>query len=507
MDASQRIILNTIAQYGKSIINILLSLYSTRLVLEALNVNDYGIYSVVGGVIGVLGYLANSLVVTTQRFLSFHQGGSDKATIKILFSNSLLLHLLIGGITCLILIAIENYVVNEFLNIEHHRLIAASNVYWATVVMFFITIITSPFKALLIAHENIIYISVIEVIDGLLKVALAFALFHIDQDRLSSYAVGMSAVLLFNLATFVFYCFKKYEESHIQFHRSTIQRTYLKQLLSFAGWTTYGMTASMCQTQGLSIVFNKFFGTAINAAYGIGMQVNGAVRFVSTSILNAMNPQIMKAEGNGNRSLMLGLAAKESKFSTALMLIISLPIIIEMPNILGFWLTTTPPHAILFCRALLIAFLVDQLTLGLHTANQAIGQIKIYSILMFTPKMLIVPIAWGALKFGINIEKVMWVYVGIELIISLARLPFLKATAQLPVIPFIKQVILSQFPIALGELLVCMMIVNVFDFKFRFLFSIALSIIVGGLCMLFFTLGKDEKAYLKKVLNHKIKRG
>lgn len=189
------------------------------------------------------------------------------------------------------------------------------------------------------------------------------------------------------------------------------------------------------------------------------------------------------------------------------MLIISLPIIIEMPNILGFWLTTTPPHAILFCRALLIAFLVDQLTLGLHTANQAIGQIKIYSILMFTPKMLIVPIAWGALKFGINIEKVMWVYVGIELIISLARLPFLKATAQLPVIPFIKQVILSQFPIALGELLVCMMIVNVFDFKFRFLFSIALSIIVGGLCMLFFTLGKDEKAYLKKVLNHKIKRG
>ena len=173
MEASKRIIINTIAQYGKSVINICLSLYSTRLVLDALSISDYGIYSLVGGVVGILGYLTNSLVVTTQRYLSYYQGEASKQQIRKVFDNSLLIHLVFGLAICLILLPLEDVIINHFLNIAPERLHAASAVYTTMVFMLFSTVMTSPFKALLIAHENIVYISVVEVADGILKLLLA----------------------------------------------------------------------------------------------------------------------------------------------------------------------------------------------------------------------------------------------------------------------------------------------------------------------------------------------
>ena len=388
MEASKRIIVNTIVQYGKSVVNICLSLYSTRLVLDALNISDYGIYSVVGGVVSILGYLTNSLVVTTQRYLSYHQGAADNEQVRKVFANSLLIHLMFGVAICLILLPLENLLINHFLNIDPLRMQAAGAVYVTMVFMLFATVMTSPFKALLIAHENIVYISVIEVIDGVLKLVLALSLAFIGLDKLVFYAIGMTSVITFNLLAYIVYDYFKYEESHYRLGKKNYDKAIIRQLLGFAGWTTYGMVAGICQSQGLTVVFNKFFGTTINAAFGIGTQVNGAVRFVSTSILNAMNPQIMKAEGSHDREKMLSLAGKESKFSTALMMIISIPVMIELPDILAFWLKVVPPYTTTFCRALMLAFVVDQMTLGLHAANQATGKLKYYSLLTYTPKMM-----------------------------------------------------------------------------------------------------------------------
>ena len=158
MDSKKRIITNTIAQYTKSIINICLSLYSTRLILEALNISDYGVYSVVAGVVGMFGYLANSLVVTTQRYISYYYGAGDKEYVKKVFANSVLVHIIICAIFCAILIPIGNYVVGSFLNIAADRVNAALAVYYVTILMLVMTIGSTPFKALLIAHENIVYI-------------------------------------------------------------------------------------------------------------------------------------------------------------------------------------------------------------------------------------------------------------------------------------------------------------------------------------------------------------
>lgn len=496
MEASQRIIFNTLAQYGKSIINIGLSLYSTRLVLSALNISDYGIYSVIAGVVGILGYLTNSLVVTTQRYLSFYYGIGDKKQVKQLFANSLLIHLILGLLLCLLLFMLENYLVNHFLNLPAERLQAAEIVYSAMVLMLFVTVVTSPFKALLIARENIIYISVIEIIDGVLKLLLALSLAIIGFDKLIFYAIGMLLVLSLNLVAYIVYVFIKYEESHTGIFLSIFDRKSTAQLLGFASWTTYGMIAGMCQTQGLAIVLNNFFGTVINAAFGIASQVNGAIRFVSTSVLNAMNPQIMKAEGSEEREKMLELASKESKFSTALMMIVSIPVMIEMPAILSFWLKEVPNHTTIFCRTLMLAFLIDQTTLGLHAANQATGKIKMYSLIMFTPKILIVPIAWILFKIGSSIVSLMAVYVAIELFVAIARIPFLHFTAGLRTKPYLSKVILPLIPLTVVLLVSGIALSLLPNFPFRFAVTTVVSSSIGCLALLFFVLSRNEKKYI-----------
>ncbi|MBR6194833.1 MAG: hypothetical protein IKQ58_05115 [Prevotella sp.] len=501
MDPAKRIIANTAAQYLKSITNICLSLYSTRLVLDALNVSDYGVYSLVAGVVGILSYLTNALVVTTQRYLSYNYGIGNLAEVRKVFANSLLIHIIISAVFCLLLLFIESLIMDRMLNIDPARLEAAKVVFRITVAMLVLTIITSPFKALLIARENIVYISIVEVADGVMRLMLAVGLLFVHADKLIVYAIGMGGILLVNFLAYVLYTHFRYEESRLELNSTIIDSTSIRQLTGFAGWTTYGMVAGVCQMQGLAVVLNHFFGTIINSAYGLATQVNGAVRFVSTSVLNAMNPQIMQAEGNGNRQLMIKLACKESKFSTALMMMLAIPIIVETPAILSFWLKEVPEHTTLFCRAMMLAFLIDQLTLGLHAANQATGIIRMYSLIMFTPKILIVPIAWGFLAAGLPVASVMWLYVGIELGVALCRIPFMWHSVGLNMAGYLRTVIVPLIPLCLIACAVSLCMVWLFDFHYRFILTLLVAIPCSLLTFWFFTLDHSEREYVTNLAN------
>lgn len=498
MSPTKRIIVNTLAQYTRAILNIGLSLYSTRLVLETLNVNDYGIYSLVASVVGILGYLTNALVVTTQRYLSYYHGARNIEKVRRVFANSVIIHAFVVLAFGIVLFALRGFIMNgTVLNIAAERLQAATYVYDITVLMLLVTIITSPFKALLIARENIVYISIVEVADGVLRLLLAISLFFIGGDKLIAYAIGMGCILLINLMAYMAYVFAKYQESQFSFQKSIVDKRIINKLLGFAGWTTYGMASTICQTQGLSVVFNHFFGTAINAAFGLATQVNGAVRFVSTSVLNAMNPQIMKAEGNSDRQLMLSLAGKESKFSTALMMVLAIPIIIEMPDILDFWLRNryVPEHTCMFCRAMLLAFLIDQTTLGLHAANQATGIIRTYSLLMYTPKILIVPISWIMLSLGMTVDSVMCIFVSIELGVAIARIPFLKVSAGLNIRQYIQLVLLPLVPQLVVSCIISLLLVSLLHFPLRFLVTLPVSIMFSIAALWIFTLDSNERQF------------
>lgn len=492
MTNSQRIIVNTAAQYTRTILNVCMSLYSTRLILTALGQGDYGIYSVVAGVVAMLSFVTNALVVTTQRYLSFHHGSGDKDKIRLVFGNSVLLHILIGFLLTIVLCAIGPWVVNHLLNIVPERLEAALIVYFAAVIMLLLTFLTAPIRALFIARENIIYISVIDVLDGILKLVLAIWLSHISYDRLITYAGFITSIQLFNLLAFALYAAWKFEECHWPRLREW-NKQYIRELSGFAGWTIYSTGCIIARTQGIAILLNRFMGTAINAAYGIALQVSGAVQFVSASILNAINPQIMKAEGNGDRQRMIMLAEYASKYAFLLLALVAIPLIAEMETVLHIWLGEVPDHAVMFCQFILVAALCDQLTIGLTSANQAIGQIRNYSLIFYSIKLFTLLGAWICLKEQLHIESVMWCYIIIEFISALIRLPLLHKMADINIWHFCQHVFGRTIIPVVSMTFVAFAITTFVTSTYRFFWVIIITLSVGIITIWFTALEKAEK--------------
>ena len=499
MTNSQRIIVNTIAQYTRTIINVCLSLYSTRLILSALGQNDFGVYSVVAGIVAMLSFVTNALVITTQRYLSFHHGKNDLNQVRKVFGNSWLLHLFIGLLIAAVLCTIGSWITQNFLNIEETRRGAALVVYFAAVVMVLLTFITAPIRALFIARENIVYTSFIDVLDGVLKLLIAILLSKVTYDHLISYSVLLTCISIFNLLAFAIYAAVKFPEFHLPKLRE-LDKQYIKGLSDFAGWTIYSTGCIIARNQGISVVLNLFYGTIVNSAYGIAMQVSGAVQFVSTSIINAMNPQIMKAEGAGQRERMVRLCEYESKYAFLLLAMIVIPLIAEMEVILAFWLGDVPEHAVMFCRFILIAALCDQISIGWTSANQAIGKIRTYNIIFYTLKLLVIVIAWWSLKQGLPIVSVMWGYVSIELIGSFVRLPLMKQIANIPIIPFFKNVFLHVVGPVVIMVAICYISITYIEIPYRLIITFSISLVAGALAILGLALSKEEKQYIRSII-------
>lgn len=500
--ASTRIVINSAAQYVQSVISIFVSLYSARLILNALGESDFGIYSLVGGVVTLLSFIGSSLVITTQRYLSYHQGVGDAKKLKQLFANSLLIHLAIGMFAYLILQGCSFFLFDGFLNITEDKLGAAKIVYQCVIFMTFLTLCMSPFKALLVSHENIVYTSCIGIIDCFLKLGIAIYITTCTSDKLIIYAVLMSMITIFDMVCYVGYSLKCYEESTLKFWHK-VDRALLKSMFGFTGWTIWSHGCTLFKVQGVSIVINKFFGTVLNASYGIGTQVNGAVSFVSSSVIAAFNPQIVKAAGKQDIKHMYMLAAAASKFSTLLLGAVVVPLTIFAPLVLEIWLGDVPKYAVLFCRVILITSLFDLITFGLASSNQALGNIKNYSLYIISLKLLPVPLIALALYFGIDISLAVLAIPLVELVVAILRIPYLHYTANLDSMWFIKRAIVPTFIpfiVLIGFYLLVM------NFTTDFI-RLVLVVVIGCICYLvacyFCALSEKEKRNLKDLISRK----
>lgn len=503
MQAAQRVIINTAAQYTRTIINILLSLYSTRLVLDALGKSDYGIFQLVGGVVAMLSFLTNAMVVTTQRHLSFAHGRGEAAEIRRVFANSLLLHFIMGLALVLILATLTPWI-TDFLEIEPTRIDTARSVYLVALLTLFISFMVAPYRALFIARENIVYISVVDVMDGVLKVLFVFFFLKLFPDRLLAYTFLMSALRLFHLLALSIYGRINYEEVCIVPSRFDISAALLRKIVGFAGWTTYSMGCVIARNQGLGVVLNKIFkNTIINAAYGLAMQVSSSAAFVSQSLCNALSPQLIKAEGGGYRERMLSLASTTSKYSFLLLAMVVMPLIAEMRPVLDFWLGSDnyPEETVLFCRVILIATLCDQLTIGLNLANQAIGRIRTFSLTINTIKVLTLPCIVILVKIGCDLSLAIWSYVAIELFCAVLRIPFLKYMAGLSVRRYFTDVFARVILPSVVICAVCYWVVNSFNFPFRFLVTLFMSVLFGGLAVWAFGSSAEERLQFRRLIN------
>lgn len=455
MQASNRIIVNTLAQYGRTIVNILLTLYSSRLILEILGVSDYGIYTLIAGVVSMLSFFTNSLVATTQRFLSVAQGKHDNAVeVRAIFNNSMIVHLFFGVILLVVLGGLTPLLFNGFLNIPAGREDVARSLYYLVMAMLFLTFITSPYRASFISRENIVYISIVDVLDAVIRLALVIGLQYIDCEKLLAYGLILFSVQLFNLLALGIYGHIKYDECALPNLRRW-QWDYGKKLMGFAGWTMYSTFCIAVRNQGIAIILNRAMTTAINAAYGIATQISGYMAFLCTSLMTAVAPQLMKAVGAGNREHALYLAEFQSKIAYLLLGVVAFPAMFQIDFILHLWLVDVPPYTGLFAIMTVASMQVDMLSTGLGTMVNATGKIRKYSLWCYTPKFLIMPICWLLLKYNQPLWTISLCYFVIEAIMMFVRVFLLKNDLGFKPYDFISHVMLRVAAPTIMCVLVC----------------------------------------------------
>ena len=377
--AAHRVVMNTGILYAKMGITMFISLYTTRLILNSLGASDFGIFSVVGGVIGMLGFLNAAMAGATQRFMSYAEGAGDKEKQKSIFNVSIILHVLLAGIVGVVLFTAGYFFFSGILNIPPERMDAARLVYYFMIVSTMITVLTAPYDAVLNAHENMLYFAVVGIIESVLKLGVAFVVVYTLTDKLIVYGALMTGISLLVMIIMRVYCHKKYEECVFS-PKVYYDKDLMQEMTGFAGWNFLTSASSMIGQYGLGVVLNHFFGTLLNAAQGVANQLSGQLMAFSNTMMKALNPIIVKKEGGGERFLAHRATFAGAKYSFLLLTFFAIPFIIETPYILKLWLKNNiPVSAIIFCRLHVALFLLEQLTLPIGNFIQAQGNIKNYS--------------------------------------------------------------------------------------------------------------------------------
>ncbi|MFI2744584.1 lipopolysaccharide biosynthesis protein [Zhouia sp. PK063] len=499
MNAANKVALNTGVLYVRMLLTMGISLYSTRLVLNVLGSTDYGIYNLVAGIIVMLSFLNTAMATSSQRYLSFHQGRNDLQKQKEVFTNSFFLHIVIG---ILIVIALEIagfFLFDGFLNIPLDRIHSAKIIYHYMAVTVFFTVVSVPFNGLLIAHENMLWVAIVNIIETLLKLGIALLLYIITLDKLVVYGFAMASIVIISFILYSLFCFKKYPECTFKGVMKP-EKSFLIELSGFAGWNLFGALCSMGRNEGLALILNMFFGTVVNAAYGIANQVSSQLLFFSRTMLRALNPQIMKSEGAGDRERMMRLSMMASKIGFFLLSFFAIPIIFEMPAILEFWLKDVPPNTIIFCRLILLGAIINQLSVGLQSAMLAHGDIKIYHLFVGSVLLLNLPLSYFLLKLGSFPPYIVLIsYVIIETLASILRIIVSVKKIELSVNKYFKEVFLKVlYPLIIIIFIDFILVYFLSNYDYGFLVTIVISFLFYSLSIYFLGLNFKEKELLKK---------
>lgn len=380
------------------IVTTIIALYLTRVVLNALGTDDYGLYSLIGGVIALLSFLNSALMTSTQRFLSVSKGEGNTDNTKTIFSSSIIIHLCLSLLLVIILEIASFFLFDGFLNIVPSRIGAAKIVYHLMVLSTFVTIIGVPYNAAINANEDLWYFALIETVCAVLKIFIIVLFAYSSSDTLIVYTVWMCVISILNFIFKYVWCKFKYDECNKLSLKKSNET--IKKILGFTGWNAFGGLALIGRNQGVAILLNIFLGTAINAVYGIANQLNSQLIYFSSMMTTSMTPQIMKSKGEGNNERMLRLSFFTSKMAFFLSAVFAIPLLIEIDFVLNIWLGTVPEYTKEFCTVMLLMFLVMQLYPGITRAIQACGKIKIYEIITAINLLMPLPLGYFFLSKG-----------------------------------------------------------------------------------------------------------
>ncbi len=435
---NKRIAKNTLLLYIRMFLMMGITLYTSRVVLQMLGVDDFGIYNVVGGIIVLFSFINNAMVASTQRFLNFELGRGNVEEAQKVFAASLNIYLIIVVIFMLLAETLGLWFLNRYINIPPERTVAANWVYQASLVATALNFVRMPYNAAIIAYERMSFYAYTSIIEAALKLGIVFLLYSF-ADKLIAYAWLVSVVALLILLMYVFFCRRVFVIC--RHHTFAYDKRRYTALVSFSGWSLFGSVANMGASQGVNILLNIFFGVFVNAAMGIANQVSGAIGLFVGNFQTAFNPQIVKSYASGEMERFINLILKASKYSYYLLFLIALPCFICCNEILQLWLGEVPLHAVSFCRLLIIFSLIDAIQGPLWMSAQATGKIKHYQLLMSCLILLNLPVTYVVLKLFPIAELGLIIRVSINIITAVVRVVYLKLLFPFPVIRYVKETV------------------------------------------------------------------
>lgn len=497
MSTSKRVAKNTFYLYGKIAITSVCLIFSTRYILQGLGVEDFGVFNLTCSTIGLLAFLNESMTAATQRFLSYTEGeGNSDKSIKI-FNSSYLVHIGIALFISFVFIVLKPIVFGDYLKIPQDRLEAAQVIYYFTILTTAMSMMTVPYNAVLVAHENMLYYSIMGSLDGVLKLIAAVALIYISVDKLILYGVFLFIIGLVNFIICRVYCSMKYKECRISFC-THVDFKVIKEMFSFAFWQLTYSASSIISLQGMGLILNSFFGAIMNAAQGISKQVCGQLMTLSGTMMNALNPVIVKYAGAKNQSGMIHVVMVGSKLAYFLAIIVALPILFELPYLLNIWLTEVPNYAIMFCRYEVVQQVIASFTVALVTMITGKGDIQSFQLFSSLTYILRLPLIYILLRFFANPEFAYWVTTVAVIVLCIGRVYYAHIKCGLPIVKFLTKVIV---PCMFVSVLVCLAlsaIVIAFEPSFiRLMASVIISTVTLIVAAYFIALRKDEKVMVR----------
>ena len=472
----------------------LVSLFTSRVILQTLGVEDYGVYNVVGGVITMFTFLNSAMSSATSRYITFEIGKGNMEQLKKVFSTALQIH---AAIALLIVILGETvglwFLMNELV-IPDGRMEAAMWVYQCSIVTAVVTVMSVPYNADIIAHEKMSAFAYISVLEILLKLAIVYLLVVLPFDKLKVYAVLVLLVGMLIRYIYTLYCHNHFEESHY-IHR--IEKPLLKEMSSFAGWSFWGNLAGILYTQGLNMMLNIFFGPVVNAARGIATQIQGVVQQFVGSFQMALNPQITKTYASGELDKMHSLMFRSARFSFMLLFFLSLPIMLETNYILTLWLGIVPENTVIFARIIIAISLIYTTANPCVIANQATGKVKVYQAVVGGLLLLILPISYIVLKMGAPAYSVFIVHFCVESVAQFARMYMLRNMLDLPLLSYVKNKYLPIMGVVLLSVVLPMLVYNNMQEGFIRLLAVGMTCVLSvAMTSLFIGMTRNERTFL-----------
>lgn len=491
---NKRIAKNTLMLYVRMLLTMLVSLYTSRVVLNTLGVEDYGIYNVVGGVVSMFGFINSSMSSATQRYITFALGQGDDDKLRKVFSTALQIHFLIAGLIIILCETVGLWFMYTQMQIPDERIRAAFWVLQCSILSTAVMIISVPYNADIIAHEKMSAFAYISILEVVLKLVIVYALVISPFDKLIVYAILLLAVQVFIRFCYNFYCSRHFKETKYQHIRD---KQLFKEMTGFAGWSMFGNLSGVLYTQGLNMLLNVFFGPVVNAARAVAVQVQNVVQQFVSNFQMALNPQITKTYAKGELTEMHKLMFRSARFSFFLIFFLSLPILFETEFILKVWLKTVPENTVIFLRIIICTSLIYSLANPLIVANQATGKVKKYQAICGSILLMILPISYVCLKLGFPAYSVFVVHFVMESMTQLARMIMLRPLIGVRVWDYFKNIYARVLVVVVLSVLFPLLVYKLMDDTvLRFFIVCTVCVLSVGTVVYTIGLSKNERAFV-----------